>query len=338
MKLNKLLFKSFLLITLSLFLTSSVFAQNQGRILGRVIDAESSEPLPGSLIKIQKTNIVTFSNRDGKFVIHNLKSGNYFIECILMMYPRFMVAVHVPAKGDTSITIKLSQSSAESDVFEIGGIQVEAERELMPRDYAATTRISSGEVENLQASSLGDVLEMIPGLEKTNRLGLDKSIHANICGESNDRLGTFGTKIILDEAPFSNNANMQMSAGGTISTSAGWGLDLRLIPADNIESVEVIRGVPSAKYGDLTSGIIKVKTKTGVSRPRLKLKSNPNTTEANFGAGYELGKNVVNMNFNYGYSERSLRKECDEFHRINVTLINNRQFLNNTCPLNLNFL
>ena len=246
--------------------------------------------------------------------------------------------MHVPAKGDTSITIKLSQSSAESDVFEIGGIQVEAERELMPRDYAATTRISSGEVENLQASSLGDVLEMIPGLEKTNRLGLDKSIHANICGESNDRLGTFGTKIILDEAPFSNNANMQMSAGGTISTSAGWGLDLRLIPADNIESVEVIRGVPSAKYGDLTSGIIKVKTKTGVSRPRLKLKSNPNTTEANFGAGYELGKNVVNMNFNYGYSERSLRKECDEFHRINVTLINNRQFLNNTCPLNLNFL
>ena len=79
MKLNKLLFKSFLFITLSVSLTSSVFAQNQGRILGRIIDAESSEPLPGTLIKIQKTNIVTFGNRGGKFVIRGLKSGNYLI-------------------------------------------------------------------------------------------------------------------------------------------------------------------------------------------------------------------------------------------------------------------
>jgi len=333
MNLNKIIFRSFLLIVLFLYLTSSVIAQNQGRILGRVIDAESSESLPGTLIKVQRTDIVTFSNREGKFEIRGLKSGDYLLECIIAMYPRFMISVHVPATGDTTVTIKLAQTSAALDVFEIGGIQVEAERELIPRDYAATTRISSGEVENLQASSLGDVLEMIPGLEKTNRLGLDKSIRANIRGASNDNLGTFGTKIILDEAPFSNNANMQMTAGGTISTGAGSGVDLRLIPADNIESVEVIRGVPSAKYGDLTSGIIKVKTKTGVSRPRLKLKSNPNTTEANFGAGYKLGKNIVNMNFNYGFSERSLRKEGDEFHRINATIITKRPFLNDALPI-----
>ncbi|MBN1350501.1 TonB-dependent receptor plug domain-containing protein [candidate division KSB1 bacterium] len=311
-----------------------VFAQTTGRITGQLYDLDSNKPLSGVLVKIQKTNQVASSDRNGKFVFTGIPGGDYLLECICHTYPRILTRIVLPAGADTTVTIRMAQNNAALDVFEIGGIQVEADRDLMPRDYAATTRISSGEVENLQASSLGDVLEMIPGLEKSNRLGLDKAIHANVRGSASDHLGTFGTKIILDETPFSNNANMQMSAGGTITTSAGSGIDLRLIPADNIESVEIIRGVPSAKYGDLTSGIIKVKTKSGVSSPRLKVKSNPNTTEANFGTGFKVGINTLNINLNYGFSERELRKDGDEFHRINATLIAKRPFLDGKFPLN----
>jgi outer membrane cobalamin receptor len=42
-----------------------------------------------------------------------------------------------------------------------------------------------------------------------------------------------------------------------------YGTDLRQIPTDDIEKIEVIAGIPDAKYGDLTSGLIKVETKTG---------------------------------------------------------------------------
>jgi hypothetical protein len=328
------IFKLILLIGFCLFITSATLSQTVGKIFGQVVDRQTDELLPGTLIKVQKTKIVAISDKDGTFMIRGLKPDNYLLECILSTYPRYIIAVSIPAVGDTSVTIRLAQSVAALDIFEIGGIKVEAERDLLPKDYAATTRISSGEVENLQASSLGDVLEMIPGLEKTNRLGLDKAIHANVRGSSSDGLGTFGTKVILDETPYSNNANMQMAASGTITSGAGGGIDLRLIPADNIESIEVIRGVPSAKYGDLTSGIIKVKTRSGVSSPRLKIKSNPNTSEANFGTGFKIGENILNINLNYGYSERELRKEGDEFHRINTTFITTRSFLNNKLPLN----
>lgn len=327
------IFKYFLRIVLLLYIPISAIAQTQGRILGRVIDMQSNAALPGALIKIQKINVVTFSDPMGKFQLRGLKKGKYLLECILPTYPRFILLVSNPAVGDTNVTIQLPQNSAALEIFEIGGIQVEAERDLLPNDYTATTRISSGEIENLQASSLGDVLEMIPGLEKNNRLGLDKANYANIRGPSDDALGTFGTKIILDETPYSNNANMQMFASGTISSEAGSAIDLRLIPADNIESVEVIRGVPSAKYGDLTSGIIKVKTHFGVSQPRFKVKSNPNTTEANYGTGFKSGENVININLNYGYSEKELRKEGDEFHRINATFIAQRSFMRNKLPL-----
>ena len=34
-----------------------------------------------------------------------------------------------------------------------------------------------------------------------------------------------------------------------------YGVDMREIPTDNIEKVEVVRGIPSVKYGELTSGL-----------------------------------------------------------------------------------
>lgn len=333
MGLPRKLLKAFLLFSILLHLYSLSFAQNSSTLSGLVIELESQKPLSGVLIKNQQSNIIVITDEEGKFAIEHLSLSKFYLQCILPGYPRLFVSVQMPASGDTSITIYLPHSNSSLDIFMLGGIEVEAKRDLLPKDYAATTTISSGEIENLQASSLGDVLEMIPGLEKTNRLGLDNSIHANVRGQASDYLGTFGTKIIIDETVFSNNANMQMSSGGTVTSSAGQGIDLRLIPADNIESVEVIRGIPSAKYGDLTSGLIKVKTYSGLMSPRLKMKSNPNTTEANFGTGFDLAGNVFNVNLNYGFSERELRKEGDEYHRFNLSLITTRRFLNNQLPI-----
>ncbi|MDW7682358.1 MAG: hypothetical protein SCK70_17470, partial [bacterium] len=191
-------FISLLILLVNISLTISIYSQTTARLKGQVLDMESLEPLPGTMIKLQKLDRVVFSDRNGHFEFRDLGRQRYLLECILPTYPRYIVPVQMPADGDTTITIYYPHSIAASDVFEIGGIKVEAERDLLPKEYTATTRISSGEIENLQASSLGDVLEMIPGLEKSNRLGLDKAIFANVRGSSTDRLGTFGTKIILD--------------------------------------------------------------------------------------------------------------------------------------------
>ena len=322
-----------LLYSIIIYINSIFALSNNIQLSGKIIDMKTKIPLCGTIIKVKNTDIVVVADREGKFKISGLKPQSYFLECILAEYPRLILKITMPDSEDTSILIELPKSLAITNIFEIGGIKVEAKRDLVPQNYVSTTKISSGEIENLQATNLGDVLEMVPGLEKNNRLGLDRAIHANVLGSSDDILGTFGTKIILDEAPFSNNANLQMSASGTVTNSAGQGIDLRLIPADNIESVEIIRGIPSVKYGDLTSGIIKVKTYSGLMRPRLKIKSNPNTSEANFGTGFKLGKNIINLNLNYGFSQRELRKEGDEFHRFNTTLIASRKLLKEKMPL-----
>ena len=84
-------------------------------------------------------------------------------------------------------------------------------------------------------------------------------------------MNALGATIIQDGSPLSNNANLQAmhpavlgnlgALGGT--ASPGGGLDTRNISLENIESVEVIRGIPSAEYGDLTSGAVLVKSKAG---------------------------------------------------------------------------
>ena len=41
------------------------------------------------------------------------------------------------------------------------------------------------------------------------------------------------------------------------------GVDLRMLSTDHIETAEVVQGIPSAEYGDLSSGMILSKAKSG---------------------------------------------------------------------------
>jgi len=56
-------------------------------------------------------------------------------------------------------------------------------------------------------------------------------------------------------------ANLQeldtSSPDGTRS-SVNRGIDMRTISTDNIEKVDIVRGIPSVEYGNLTSGLVKI--------------------------------------------------------------------------------
>ena len=46
------------------------------------------------------------------------------------------------------------------------------------------------------------------------------------------------------------------------------GVDMRSISTDDIERVEIVRGIPSVEYGDLSNGVVKVNTLKGVKKVR----------------------------------------------------------------------
>lgn len=307
-------------------------SDKSGTIKG-IVKNENGEPLISANIYIKEIGYGCITNDKGEFAIE-LKPGLYTVEFSYVGYKKKILNVAVnPGK------ITFVECTLESQVFYIGTIEVTASgaEDIIPSEAVSKSLITGAEIEHFQATSLGDVLNLVPGIQKTDNPGIGKTSQVAIRGFEVDKMSAFGTLVIVDGTPLSNNANLQFqkwTSGITGPSNLGGSVDLRTIPADNIEMVEVIRGVPSVKFGDMTSGVIIVNTKTGYQPHRIKIKTNPDTKEANLGGAFRMKKYILNYNLNLAQSERNIRLKGDEFSRLTGQLTLSRNFLNEHLSFN----
>lgn len=304
-------------------------------IVRGVIKDESGESLFGASIIIKELKIGCASDVKGNYLIKNIRPGDYNLEVTFVGYEKVTRKIKIVAGLVVDLNFNLKTST-----FLIGGIVVTGQVELLPKDVSTKTTIQSGEIEHYQASSLKDVLDLVPGVQKTDNPGLGKTSQITVRGDESDGLSAFGTLVIVDGVPVSNNANLQFErlTGSKFGTSnLGGGADLRMVPADNIESIEVITGLPSVRYGDVSAGVINVQTKIGASPTRLKLKNNPDTREGNLGGGYLIGENGLSYNLNVAQSERDIRKTGDEYLRLTGQAVFSSNHFDNSLSVNNKF-
>ncbi|MGE5362624.1 MAG: TonB-dependent receptor [Bacteroidota bacterium] len=294
--------KNTIVFLLAVFITQcSVFAQSSGSLLSGKITDEKGTPLIGATVVVRETRNGTTTDNSGEYKLL-LQPGNYTLDISFIGYEKQNRKVQVRPRENRSEHFALVSTS-----FRIGEILVSPPGDFNPAGSDTRTKVSSSEIEHIQAASLSDVMKLMPGSETTNP-SLQSSERATIRGGD-----ALGTQIMLDGVPVSNNANMQV---GMTGSSAGTGIDLRSIPADNIKEVEIIRGIPSVQYGDLTDGIVIVKTKTAADPYRLKMKYNPQLYEANVSGGIKSGFWVLNANFNVASSQRDIRIDNDGYTRL----------------------
>ncbi|MGE5401236.1 MAG: TonB-dependent receptor [Ignavibacteriales bacterium] len=288
------------LILLILFTAISLRAQNNISVLkGRVTD-DKGEALAFANVVLKEINNGCATDNNGQYKIM-AKPGRYTIEVSFVGYEKVTETV-ILGKNTQEKNFTLKSTS-----FLIGGIKVTANNEFIPVTPETKTVISSGEIEHIQAASLNDVLKLAPGVETTNPT-LNNVEKASI--RNGDALGT---QIVLDGVPVTNNANMQIGIG---YSSANSGIDLRSIPAENIKEVEIIRGIPSAQYGDLADGLMIVKTKSTAEPFRVKYKYNPQINEINLSGGMPWQNWILNGNLNLASSDRDIRVAGDGYTRI----------------------
>lgn len=289
-----------------------------GGVKGIVLD-ENGKALFSANVILIGTNHGAATCFLGKFRIGNILVGKYKLQVSYVGYTTKNIDIKIIENRFIQINVNLKPAS-----FNVGGITVTAKENLLPRDVATKTDINSGEIEHYQATNLGDVLDLVPGVQKSANPGVSKTSQIAIRASEGDNISAFGTKVIIDGEPISNNSNLQFEAltGSKFGGSdVGGSVDLREIPADNLESVSVISGMPSVRYGDFSNGIIELRTKMGVAPHRIKVKNNPQNTEANFGGGFGINQNSLNYNFNIARSERDLRLTGDEYTRFTGQLI-----------------
>ncbi len=303
----------------------SGIAQEKIRVTGNVTDAETGEPLMYANIAFLELETGTTSNEKGEFSFVAVPAWTYTFTVTYMGYAEYSISATL--KQDVNLKIKLQRQS-----LGLKEVTVTAENS---KGGTTSSRIKSEAISHIQASSIRDLMQLIPGNISENPNLADPG-RISIREIGTDVNSALGTAVIVDNIPLSNDGNMQKSidAGG-IPTVAGTGVDLRSIAVENIESITVDVGIPSAEHGNLTSGAVHIKTRAGGSPFNVKLKTDPHTKEAYLGKGVLLknDRGVVNVDLGYTQSYRHLVKQTDMYKRINASAKYSKTFFREKSPL-----
>jgi outer membrane receptor protein involved in Fe transport len=301
-------------------------------VTGRVIDASSSAAIAAAEVMIEGTSIRALSDSVGRYLLGRVPAGPQMLVVSALGYARSRIPLNVPGAGILVQDVQLAVRPLQME-----GLIVVADPSSRARGELGTASVVDEQaIANQTAASLQGVLELIPG-ETLKPPGLDNlqqiSLRAVPTSTSPSMtlgeplagdLASFGTLIIMDGVPISNNANLQsLGPRGEmrITSSAGGGIDLRRVPASTIERVEVIRGVPSARYGDLTQGVIVVDTRASVVAPTVAARYDAHLLEGSLIGGRQFGlPHALTANVDLASNQISPGINDDNAYRVSAQL------------------
>lgn len=187
-----------------------------------------------------------------------------------------------------------------------------------------TSRIGEAAIRHIQAADLSDLSQLLPGVVTRNPDLNAPTVFTIRSATSDNEVNALGTAIVVDGLRMSNNTNLQRIglgfSGNLFKSSALSGFDTRTLSPSTIESVEVIRGVPSVCYGDVTSGVVVVKSKVGETPYSVALRFTAGEKLASLGKGFSLGKRrgTLYLGADYALSEEDPRIPERAFQRIGL--------------------
>lgn len=331
--------KALTALLFSLFIFSSSLAQEsetkyevKGIVYGE-IGEKDKETLEFAAVSIPEYMNGTSTDENGNFTLGYVPAGK--VRLSVRYVGRVDLDTLIDVNRDLSLTLVMKEEN-----FRLTEVVVTAVNSQAGKSTAST--ISRNAIDHLQATSLGDLMALLPGgLTSNQNLTNAKQINIRNAATSTSaaNMNAFGVSIIQNGAPISNNANLQFmnpsTTNGEIGTHAGGtpptgGVDVRLLSTDNIESIEVIRGIPSVQYGDLTSGAIIINSKAGRSPINVKVKANPNVYEVSAGSGFSLGekKGYLNINGDYAHNTNDITQSYRTYQRSNIKLLYSNLFFN----------
>lgn len=272
------------------------------------IDDKTRERVYGAVVMIRQYAAYAIAFDEGVATLSNLPPGKALLETQMLGYETTIVEVDI--SRDAELTIRLQQTSLELE-------EVTVVAKASAAGTSTSSTIGRQAMDHLQATSLLDVMQLLPGQLMTGVSSLTSAEKVTIRTLNTSNVNNaFGTSVVVDGVPLSDNASMEGKTG--VTATGGTGVDLREIGTDNIESIEVIRGIPSAEYGDLTSGAVIVNTKAGQSPFEVRAKINPITFNTSFNKGWRLekGRGSVNANVDYAQAWGDPRQKTTSFDRV----------------------
>ena len=290
------------------------------KISGIVTDEDSKQPVEFASLLLKDNGQWAITGSDGRFTIKSVPTGKAVLTIQCLGYATRTITLNI-TKDIPRLQIQLKQESLKLDE-----VTVTAKRK---RDEATTSySIDRTTLDNQQVLNVSDIAALLPGGRTVNPSLMTDARLALRSGDQEKGNASFGTAIEVDGIRMDNNAAVGETAGASTRT----------ISASNIESVEVVTGIPSVEYGDLSNGVVKVNTRKGKSPFIIEGKINQNTRQIALNKGFNLGgrRGVLNTSLEHARSFSDAASPHTAYQRNILSLHYMNIFCQSTTPLTLN--
>ena len=309
-----------LLFFVIIFCQMAMLHAQQITIAGRVTDEETQKPIEFASILMKENGLWAITGADGSFHIKNIPAGKVVLTIQCLGYATRQIALDIN-KDIPRLRINLKQENLKLDE-----VTVTAKR----KDNESTTSytIDRAALDQQQLLNVSDIATLLPGGKTVNATLMSDNRIALRSGSQEKGSPSFGTAIEVDGMRLDNNATAGETAGASTRT----------ISSSNIESIEIVTGIPSVEYGDLSNGVVKVNTRKGKSPFIVEGKLNQHTQQIALNKGFDLGSRsgVLNASFEHARSFSNAASPHTAYQRNILSLNYMNIFMRETTPLTLN--
>jgi outer membrane receptor for ferrienterochelin and colicins len=231
-----------ILLLLFLSILAYPLSAQQFSVSGKVEDAQTKEVLPGAIVLYGK-NEGAIADGEGRYTIM-LSAGSYTLTFQYMGYES--ISKTIDLKADIVLDIALVAVSEELNAVVV--VSAGKHEQRMEEVTVSIDVLKPDLIENKNAITADVIVNQNPGVAMVDD-------QVNIRGGSGWSYGTGSRVLVLvDDMPL-------------VSADAGQ-VQWRMIPMENIEQVEVIKGAASALYGSYAmNGIINMRTSYPKGKP-----------------------------------------------------------------------
>lgn len=277
-QIERALLSLLLLLTAGLPVLADEFVNEtkQGAIRGRVVD-NTQQTLPGAVIYIESLHTGVVSDVNGFYTLPNLKPGTYKVKVSYVGYSPVEMTIHIP-EGQTVMKDVTLNEGLELQEVVVGGTFQGQRRALSSQknNLGVTNVVSADQVGKFPDSNIGDALKRIAGINVQYDQG--EARFGQVRGTS------------ADMSSVTINGNRLPSAEGDTRN-----VQLDLIPADMIQTIEVNKVVTPDMDADAIGGSINLVTKNSPYKRFI---------SATAGTGYNWVADKMNLNLGFTYGDR----------------------------------
>lgn len=320
-------------ILLVLVLTFSSLSYSQ--IKGTVLDTESSLPISEAVINIKPYNKWTVTDKNGQFNIA-VKKLPVTLEFTFLGKKKVSLLVK---EIKSNLIIRLADNNLNLD-------EVVVTAKNKEESTGSNLVLGKQAISLVQAQSVADVMQLIPGnsisesnlhqrqllrlrtafFNDASRRNVDNGL--GLAANNNQFLlnNTFGVGYVIDDIPINNDVNLTgfrgLKYGGfnniNENSSVNRGLDLKNLSLNNIESIDIVQGISSARYGNHNSGLVKINRSHGAQPFSLNTTLRGGAYNVSLSKGYKLSKEkgFLNLGLDFLRSNADPRSTIKNYDRL----------------------